>query len=221
MEKNHMNTTRPSAADVDYNTRRPQLILPEYGRCIQKMVEHAKTLADKDERQRCAEAIIGLMANMTEKNGNEEDFRQKLWNHLAAMAGYDLDIDYPVEIERMEESRRQHDNVPYPQKRIARRHYGALVEAAVRKIEETEDPQARTRLIQLLANQMKRDLGRWNRDAMNEEKVLDDIAAYTDGRVSLLPGEVDFASDGAIINETQQMAAQNGRQNKKRKKNNR
>ena len=71
---------------MEYNTNREKLTLPEYGRCIQQMVDHAKTLEDKAERLRCATTIISLMANMHEQHGAPEDFRQKLWNHLAAMA---------------------------------------------------------------------------------------------------------------------------------------
>lgn len=217
---NQPNTNKITATNVDYNTGRPKLILSEYGRCIQNMVEYAKTLEDKSERQRCAETIIKFMAGMTEKNGNDDDFAQKLWNHLAAMANYELDIDYPVQIEKIAECRKQHDKIPYPQKRISKRHYGALMEAAIAKIAETKDPVEKKQLIQVLANQMKRDLGRWNKDSMNDEKVLDDLASYTDGEVSLLPDEVHFLSDGAILNEAQQMVSQSGQKNKKRKKNN-
>ena len=82
---------------MDYNTKRDKLIMPEYGRGIQQMVEHCKTIADKDERMLCARTIINTMANMAEQTADREDFQKKLWNHLAAMAQYDLDIDYPVE----------------------------------------------------------------------------------------------------------------------------
>ena len=176
---------------VDYNTEREKLLLPEYGRCVQQMVDHAKSLEDKEERQRCATTIVALMANMTEQHGDPEDFRQKLWNHLAAIANYELDIDYPVTIEKLEDTKANHEPIPYPQKRIAKRHYGAIVEALTKKLSEIE--------------QMKRSLGRWNRDAMNNEKVLDDIANYTEGKVSLLPNELKFKSDGEILNDVQQM----------------
>ena len=82
----------------DYNTLRKRLIQPEYGRCVQQMVEHAVTIPDKAKRQQCAETIVALMARMDEKHSNEDDFYQKLWNHLAAMSDYQLDIDYPVEM---------------------------------------------------------------------------------------------------------------------------
>jgi len=203
------------AVEVDYNTQRERLPMPEYGRLIQQMVDHCKTLTDRDERQRCANTIVGLMASMSEMHGNADDFRQKLWNHLACMANYELDIDYPVEIERLEDTKAKHERIPYPQQKIQKRHYGALVEQLLKKVDEIKDPSEKLMLVERVANQMKRDLGRWNRDAMKDEKVMDDIANYTEGRVSLLPNEVDLLSDGQIINEVQQMTPSK----KKKKKN--
>lgn len=193
------------ATGVDYNTQREPLPLPEYGRCIQQMVDYARTLEDREQRQQCANTIVDLMRGFTELHGTAADIQQKLWNHLAAMARYDLDIDYPVSIERMDGHPHQGEHIPYPGTDIRRRHYGALVEATAQRLADMEDGPERMELATRLANQMKRDLARWNRDAMNEEKVVDDLAGYTDGRVSLLPREVRFKSDGEILNDAQQM----------------
>ncbi len=214
MDNNTIMRTADTVA-VDYNTQRKPLVLPEYGRCIQNMVEHAKTLADKEERQRCANTIVALMANMTEAHGDAEDFRQKLWNHLAAIANYELDIDYPVEIERLEDTKASHGRIPYPQKRIAKRHYGAIIEALTQKLTEIEDPDKQRALTEMVANQMKRSLGRWNRDAINEDKVLNDIAAYTGGQVSPTTKDVHFLSDGQIMSEVQQMTPSTKKKKKK------
>lgn len=199
---------------VDYNTQRTQLLLPEYGRCIQQMVEHAKTIDDRDERLRCANTIVQLMAGMVKQHGDAEEFRKKLWNHLAAIANYELDIDYPVEIERLEDTRAQHESIPYPQKRIARRHYGAIVEALTQKLADIEDEEERMALTTQVANQMKRDLARWNKDAVNNEKVLDDIFQYTEGRIGLHPEDIHLLSDAEILSSVQQ---QNMGKKKKRK----
>ena len=199
---------------VDYNTQRPQLLLPEYGRCIQQMVEHAKTIEDREERLRCATTIVGLMAGMVKQHGDAEEFRRKLWNHLAAIANYELDIDYPVEIERLEDTKAQHERIPYPQKRIARRHYGAIVEALMQKLSEIEDEEERLALTTQVANQMKRDLARWNKDAVNDNKVLDDIFQYTEGSIGLHPEDVRLLSDAEILSSVQM---QNTGKKKKKK----
>lgn len=199
---------------MDYNTQRPHLILPEYGRCIQDMVMHAITIEDKEERQRCAFTIIDLMANMQEYSGDEDDFYQKLWNHLAFISGYKLDIDYPVEIQRMDENQVKREPVPRPKINVGQRHYGAIIEAMTKKIAEMEPGDERDELIRLVANQMKRAIANWNVNALDDEKIMDDLARLTDGKVQLLPSEVDLISDKDIINEM----AQQGVSNKKKKK---
>ena len=98
-------------------------------------------------------------------------------------------------------------SIAYPQTRIARRHYGAIVEALTKKIAEMTDEKERKVLITQVANQMKRDLGRWNRDAMNDEKILEDLAHYTDGAVSLLPNDIHLIPDGEVLNDVQHMAS--------------
>ena len=100
---------------MDYNTKRDKLMMPEYGRGIQQMVEHCKGIADRDERMRCARTIIAAMANMAEQTADKEDFYKKLWNHLAAMANYELDIDYPVEIERIDGEANPPEKLHYPE----------------------------------------------------------------------------------------------------------
>ena len=200
---------------MDYNTQRNKLVLPEYGRCIQEMVEYAKHLKTKRERQACAETIINLMANMHEEQSNPEDFWTKLWNHLATIANYELDIDYPVEITREDERHTQIDNIPYPQKRISQRHYGALVEEMTRKLQEMEEGPERDALARMTANQMKRDLANWNKNALSDEKILDDLAAFTHGKVLYYPEEINLLSDGDILNDVQQIQASAKKKKKK------
>ena len=137
---------------MDYNTQRPKLIMAEYGRYVQDMVEYCKQIEDDDERQQCAETIIGIMAEKTERSGNEEEFVSKLWNHLAAISDYELDVQYPVEIEKEEGVGFKRDMVPYPQKNIERRHYGAIVEAFTHAIEKEEDKEKQQELAWLVGN---------------------------------------------------------------------
>lgn len=180
---------------MDYNTQRTKLVLPEYGRCIQDMVEYAMTIDDRKERQRCAFTIIDIMANMQAYNGNEDDFYQKLWNHMAYISNYKLDIDYPVEIQRIDKQEKKRERVPYPQKNISRRHYGAIVEQLTRRLSDMEPGEERDHLTRLVANQMKRNLASWNSNALDDEKILEDLAEYTEGKISLLPNEIELISD--------------------------
>jgi hypothetical protein len=178
---------------MDYNTKREKLIMPEYGRGVQQMVEHCKTIADREERMRCAKTIIQAMANMAEQTTDREDFQKKLWNHLAALSQYELDIDYPVEITRPEVMNARPEPVHYPMQKIRMRQYGHLTEELLRHISEMPDSPERSELTSMVANFMKRSLYNWNRDAMDERKVRADLERYTDGTVTLDP-DFHFAS---------------------------
>ena len=199
--------------NVDYNTERTHLVLPEYGRAIQQMVDHALTIEDSSQRQCCAQTIVALMKNMQDTHCDQEELTHKLWNHLAAMASYNLDIDYPVKIERHSEDANKREVIPYPQKKIHKRHFGAIVEELASKLTDIESEDERMELTRLIANCMKRDLANWNRDAMDEEKILEDLANYTDGKVALQIGEVDFISDNEALNSS---VPQGGKKKKKK-----
>lgn len=184
---------------MDYNTTRDKLIMPEYGRGIQQMVEHCKTIADKEERMHCARTIVSTMATMAEQTADREDFQKKLWNHLAAMAQYDLDIDYPVEIERMDDKEARPERLPYPQHRIKKRNYGTIVEQFTDHLTTMEAGQQRDDLAQMVANHMKRDLSNWSTDSMSDEKVADDMTVYTDGKIQLDLAHNPLVSDGELL----------------------
>ncbi len=180
---------------IDYNTERKQLLQPEYGRSIQQMIDHAMTIEDRAERQRCANTIFRLMLGMQSSTIKSDDLAQKVWNHLAAMAKYQLDIDYPVEIERHDSETENRENIPYPQKRISKRHYGALLEELTRKLADIEDEDERNALVQLAANQMKRSLAGWNRDIMDDDKIMDDLVEYAGDSVAIERERITLISD--------------------------
>ena len=184
---------------MDYNTQREKLMMPEYGRGIQQMVEHCKTITDREERMRCAKTIIQAMANMAEQTTDREDFQKKLWNHLAALSQYELDIDYPVEIERMDDEEARPEQIPYPQRRIRQRNYGTIVEQFTKHLATMDEGQQRDELTLLVANHMKRDLSNWSVDSMSDEKVADDMALYTDGKIQLNPDIQPLISDGELL----------------------
>ena len=202
---------------MDYNTQREKLKLPEYGRCIQEMVNYAVALEDKQERQRCAFTIIDLMANMQTFTGNPDDFYQKLWNHFAFISDYQLDIDYPVEIQHIDKQETQRDRIPYPQKKIARRHYGSIIEQLTKKLAEMEPGEERDELTLLVANQMKRALANWNSNALDDEKILSDLAEYTDKKISLMPSEIDLMSNKEALASVNQSNTNGGGKKKKKK----
>lgn len=180
---------------MDYNTQRPKLLLPEYGRIVQEMVDYARTLPEKAQRQACAETIVSVMASFAPGRRQQPDFWHKLWDHLALMADYELDIDYPYEIVRRTDQTKP-ARLPYPQTRIRYRHYGHLIEELTRKLKEMPEGEERSQLAWLVAGQMRRSLNDWNKDALSDRKVAADLAAYTDGTVRLTADELSATVAG-------------------------
>ncbi|MBQ9669856.1 MAG: DUF4290 domain-containing protein [Prevotella sp.] len=170
---------------LDYNTQRDKLILPEYGREIQQMVDHAVSLPDKAERQRCAETIIDIMARKDSQSRNTTDYRQKLWDHLALMSNFQLDIDYPCDVSKALKIATKPEPLPYQNNRIAVRHYGKMLLEVMEKLKTMPPGEARDKLVKHTANQMKRNLVQWGHGSVENEKVAADLERLTDGAIKL------------------------------------
>ena len=117
---------------MEYNTQQRVLPLPEYGRSIQNMVDHCLTIEDRAERQRCANTIINIMGNMFPHLRDVPDFKHKLWDHLAIMSDFKLDIDFPYEIIKKDNLITKPDVIPYPSSKIRYRHYGRTLEKMIK-----------------------------------------------------------------------------------------
>ena len=177
---------------LDYNTQRERLMLPEYGREVQKMVDHAVSLPTREERQRCAEAIIAVMERMFPGTGEVSDHRHKLWDHLALMSGFQLDIDWPCDVSQAAKITTRPEPMEYPMKDIPVRHYGNMMHELFEKLKTMPPGPERDELARLTANHMKRDLYQWSHGSADNEKVIDDIARYTDGVIQLDPKKFVF-----------------------------
>ena len=158
---------------------------------VQHMVDYALTIENKDERQRYAEAIATIMLGLNPKMKDVPDYRHKVWDHLAFMADYELDIDYPYEITRRTAEHVPPSKLSYPKGNIRFRHYGRLLEQSLAELAEMPEGPERERLARLIGNRMKRNLADWKGDGIQDAKVAHDIAFYTEGRV-----EPDFQSPG-------------------------
>lgn len=170
---------------LDYNTQREKLVLPEYGREIQQMVDYAVKLEDREERQHCAESIIVIMDRMFPENRNVENHEQKLWDHLAIMSNFQLDIDYPFDVSSAVKISKKPEPLKYPMQRIPVRHYGAMIFELFDKLQTMEPGEERDVLVRLTANQMHRNLLQWSHGSSDEEKVAADLARFTNGKIQL------------------------------------
>lgn len=171
---------------LTYNTQLKQLILPEYGRNIQQMVDYCLTIEDRQERTDCAYSIIRAMGNLFPALRDGEDSK-KLWDHLAIMSGFELDIDYPVEIILPENLQTVPEKVPYTQSRIRYRHYGKILEGLIKKASSMEEGEERDQLVYYIANHMKKLMLGVNKDGVDDAKVFKDLAEYSHGAIRLDP----------------------------------
>ena len=149
------------------------------------MVDHCVALPNRADRQRCANTIIAVMERMMPRMGDAESFRRKLWDHLALMSQFKLDIDYPFDINEARSMLEKPKPIPYPMRRIPVRHYGGLMFEVFDMLKTMPQGPERTELIRLVANQMKRDLVQWGHGSSDNEKVASDLAGYTAGNVQL------------------------------------
>ena len=169
------------------NTQQKKLIMPEYGRNVQQMIDHCVSIEDREERTRCANTIINIMGNLFPHLRDVDDFKHKLWDHLAIMSDFKLDIDYPYEIIRKENLRTKPDRIPYTLTPIRYRHYGKTLERMIKKCEDYPDGPERDQLISLLANHMKKSFLTWNKEVVDDDKIFKDLREYSHGRIDLSP----------------------------------
>lgn len=170
---------------LDYNTQREQLIQPEYGREVQKMVEYAVSLNDKEERQLCAKTIISIMERMFPQSKENADYKQKLWDYLAIMSDFKLDIDYPVDISKAKSMEQKPQPIGYSKEKNPVKHYGSLVFQLFERLKTMPAGKERDALTKLTANQMKRNLIQWSHGSNDDEKIISDLARFTDGIIQL------------------------------------
>lgn len=173
---------------LDYNTQRDKLVMPEYGREIQKMVDYAVTLPTKHERQVCAGTIASMMMARAKQTLDAEDLERAVWDHLYLISRKKLDIDWPFPLDNVEKISSKPEPMPLPGKadgHVRLRHYGRLMEKSFDKLAVMPPGEERDNLTRVIANQMKRDLATWGRGSMDDAKVADDLARYTDGVIQL------------------------------------
>lgn len=171
---------------MKYNTALPTLQMREYGRNIQKLIDHCVNIEDKEERTQCAYAIADIMKQLfPELNGTDRS-NQKVWDHINVISGYKLDIDFPCEVLK-ESTVTQHESIPYSKKNDRYRVYGGNLVKMIKKIAEMEGGVEKDQLIFLVANQMKKLLINVNSDSATDRRVFADIKEISHGSIDIDP----------------------------------
>ena len=178
---------------MEYNTQLTKLILPEYGRNIHNMVNYCVKLEDKEERTQCAYSLIDIMGNMFPHLRNVNDFKHILWDHLAIMSDFKLDIDYPYEIIKKEELIAHPNKIEYSRPTMKYRHYGKTLERMIDVAVDMPEGEEKQQFLHLLISQMKKSYTQWNRE-VDDEAILKDLYELSDGKIKLDPDTYSIPS---------------------------
>jgi hypothetical protein len=170
---------------MEYNTSLPKMIIPEYGRNIQKMIDFAVAVKDRDERNRVAQAIINVMGQLNPHLRDVTDFKHKLWDHIFIISEFKLDVDSPYPKPTAETFQTKPDRVLYPSNDIRYKHYGKTVERIIAKAKEYPEGDEKKALVEQIANLMKRSYLTWNRDSVNDEVILKQLQELSKGELVL------------------------------------
>lgn len=170
---------------IEYNTGRPHLKMMEYGRNIQKMIDHACSLSDKDERKKAVQAIIAIMGQLNPHLRDVSDFTHKLWAHLFIISDFNLDVDSPYPKPDPVTLARKPKRLKYPCEPIKFKHYGKTIELFIEKAKEMPEGDERNALIELIANMMKKNYLNWNRDSVNDQMIVEHLEELSGGKLGL------------------------------------
>jgi hypothetical protein len=170
---------------MEYNTTRGRLILPEYGRNVQNMIAHAMEIADRNERNRAAQAIIEVMGQLNPHLRDVDDFRHKLWTHLFVMSDFNLDVDSPYEIPKPEVLNEKPQLMDYPKSSIKYGHYGKYTQAILEESKNIEKPSDREYLKNTMANFMKKQYLSHNNDAVENNVIAQNLKELSKGELIL------------------------------------
>ena len=179
--------SKTNILQVEYNSIKEPLILPEYGRNIYLMVQYAKSVADKEERAAYINSIVELMYQMAPQNKNVEDIKTRLWNHIYEIADYDLDVMPPNGIVPTPAGKKHiPERIGYPKSESKLRHYGNNVKRLINKALEMEDEVKRDGMVHCIGAYMKLAFRTWNREHfVTDEVIKSDIKTLSDGKLSL------------------------------------
>ncbi len=171
----------------EYNTQKKNLLLPEYGRNVLLLVEHLKQIQNKQERNEFAFRLIDLMGAMNPHLRDIENFKHILWDHLAIMTDFNLDIDWQYPLPTPEIIYQKPSKLPYNQNKIGFRYYGKTIELMIQEASKMEDSRERDVLIKTIGNHMKKQYLMWNKEVVEDSTILNDIEFITNGRIKLSP----------------------------------
>lgn len=185
--------------DLEYNTEREHLIIPEYGRHMQKMINYAKTRETKEERNKIAKGIIAVMGNMQPHLRDVPDFQHKLWDQLFIMSNFELDADSPYEIPTKEIYEERPEPLKYPQNFPKYRFYGNNIKTMIDVANTWETGELKEALLYTIANHMKKCFLNWNKDTVEDAVIYNHLFELSEGKIDLRQSEEDLSASSSLL----------------------
>ena len=213
---------------MDYNTQREKLVLPEYGRHVQKMIEQVKAIPDREKRNEQIRAVIQVMGILNPQMRETADYKQKLWDHMHMIAGFDIDIDSPYPVPEPADLTSKPDPIPIQKQPVRAACYGRNIENMIDLIASREDDEAKTEMIRMLALYMRQQYLIWNKDSVADETIFADMERLSNGKLKVPEGmqlkaiasDANFSRPGIQAQNRQGGNGFKKGKNKKKKRNN-
>ena len=201
---------------MEYNTARGKMLLPEYGRNVQNMIQHAMEVEDREERNNAAQAIIEVMGQLNPHLRDVDDYRHKLWTHLFVMSDFKLDVDSPFEIPEEESLQERPEPVPYPKSKIRFGHFGQYTQKILEESKEMTDEGEREYMTNSMGNFMKKQYLIHNNNAVENNVIADQLSELSKGDLKIENPD-DLVSTNLLLKT---LGLENKPKNQKNQKNN-
>ncbi|MDT7830077.1 DUF4290 domain-containing protein [Pricia sp. S334] len=206
--------------NLEYNTERPQLIIPEYGRHFQKMVDYAVSIEDDEERNRVAQSIISVMGNLQPHLRDVSDFQHKLWDQLFIMSDFKLDVESPFPITSKEVLQQRPDALEYPQNHPKYRFYGNNIKRMIDEAVKWDKGPKREGLEYAIANHMKKCYLNWNKDTVDDKVIFKHLHELSNGEISLDAEDESLTDSGQFLNKRSSKSSRSSSSKKGSRSNN-
>ncbi|NQX86412.1 MAG: DUF4290 domain-containing protein [Flavobacteriaceae bacterium] len=200
---------------LEYNTEREHLIIPEYGRHIQNMVNYATAIESKEERNKVAKSIIAVMGNLQPHLRDVPDFQHKLWDQLFIMSDFKLDVDSPYEKPLKEVLEARPEPLDYPQNHPKYRFYGNNIKTMIDVANTWEEGEIKEALVFTIANHMKKCFLNWNKDTVEDNVIFNHLYELSDGKLNLKDSTEDLSDVSSLMKSKRKFNNTNNRKGKK------
>jgi hypothetical protein len=194
---------------LEYNAERPHLLIPEYGRHLQKLIDQATVIADREERNKAAKYIIQVMGSLNPHLRDVPDFQHKLWDQIFIMSDFRLDVDSPYPIPTKDVIHLKPERLPYPQKNPKYRFYGNNIKYMIDVANSWDEGEMKNALVKVIANHMKKSYLSWNKDTVTDTVIFEHLYELSEGTLNLLQSSEELLNTNDLMRTNKKMSNKN------------